>query len=476
MKRLHGVIDGKPFPSEASDTIPILYPATNQVQAEMDVALEREVDAAVDAAARAFPIWRRMTGTERGRILHRIADRLRRENDDLAMMEVMDTGKPISEANQVDVQSGADALEFFAGVAASMTGDYHTLGDNYAYTRCEPLGVVAGIGAWNYPLQITCWKAAPALAAGNTMVMKPSELTPQTTIRFAEICHQEGLPEGVFNVVTGDHRTGQHLCQHPHVRKVSLTGSVATGKRVMRDAAETLKHVTLELGGKSPLIIFPDANLGNAVKATMLANFYTQGEICSNGTRVFVHQDVIQPFTEMLRSATESLVIGDPRDPKTEVGSLISESHAESVMQYIQAGRDQGADLVCGGQRHGEVGNFVTPTIFSGCDDSMSIVQEEIFGPVLSLLTFRDEDEVLTRANATPYGLAAGVFTNDLNRAHRVTAELEAGTCWINTYNITPVEIPFGGYKQSGMGRENSRHALSHYTQLKTVYVETGDL
>lgn len=469
-------IGGRLHRSASSECLTTSDPARNEKICDVELALAPEVEAAVQSAVSAQRKWRAYSGTERGRILRAAADLLRSRNQELATLEVHDTGKPISEAIEVDVHSGADALEYFAGIAATIKGDHFQLGNNFAYTRREPLGVIAGIGAWNYPLQIACWKAAPALAAGNAMVFKPSELTPLTAIELAKTFCQAGLPDGLFNVVLGDHRTGELLVDHPRIRKVSLTGSVATGKRIMQSASASLKHVTLELGGKSPLIIFDDAKIDNAVKATLLANFYTQGEICSNGTRVFVHRDLHDVFLEKLIVATEQLVIGDPLDPKTQVGSLISPEHCQKVLGYIRQGVEQGAKLVHGGKQVGKHGNFVEPTIFDHCQDDMTIAKEEIFGPVLSLFSFTDEQEVIERANATDYGLAAGVFTNDLNRAHRVIAALDAGTCWINTYNITPIEIPFGGYKQSGFGRENSQWAIQHYTQLKTVYVEMGDL
>jgi len=433
----------------------------------------------VASAHEGFGKWSRMSGTERGRVLNKAQRILRDRNRDLAVLEVLDTGKPIQEAEAVDVISGADCVEYYAGLAASLHGEHMDLGGDFFYTRREPLGICAGIGAWNYPIQIACWKSAPALACGNAMIFKPAELTPLTALKLAEIYTEAGLPDGCFNVVQGFAETGQAMTRHPGIAKVSLTGEVGTGKKVMADAAQTLKHVTLELGGKSPLVVFDDADLEDAVNASMLANFYTQGEICSNGTRVFVQEGLHDAFLARLVEKTRSLKLGDPLDPATQVGALISKEHCEKVLGYIDLGRKEGAQVAVGGGRpedaalapHLARGNFVLPTVFAACNDDMAIVREEIFGPVMSLLSFKEEDEVIARANATPFGLSAGVFTRDLARAHRVVARLEAGTCWINTYNITPVEMPFGGVKQSGIGRENGRAAIEHYTQLKSVYV-----
>jgi betaine-aldehyde dehydrogenase len=340
--------------------------------------------------------------------------------------------------------------------------------------------VVAGIGAWNYPLQIACWKAAPALAFGNAMIFKPAELTPLSAVQLQQVFLQAGMPEGIFQVVQGYAETGQLLTRHPEIRKVSLTGEVGTGKAVMSDASASLKAVTLELGGKSPLVIFADARLDQAVSGALLANFYSAGEVCSNATRVFVHLSIKAEFLRRLIARVGAMRIGDPLDPATQVGSLISEQHMQKVLAYIARGRAEGARVLVGGERRvsGELrkGFFVAPTVFDECQDHMSIVREEIFGPVMSVLEFDDEEEVIARANATEFGLAAGVFTNDLTRAHRVIARLQAGTCWINHYNVTPIELPFGGVKMSGLGRENGRAAMEHYTQLKSVYVAKGDV
>ncbi len=468
-------------PPAAGAQFASINPATGQILGYVTSADAPQVNAAVLAAKRAQPAWAAMSGAARGRILHRAAEILRSRNQELAELETRDTGKPIQETSVVDVASGADCFEYFAGVAQSLSGEHLDLGTQaFGYTRREPLGVVAGIGAWNYPLQIACWKAAPALACGNAMIFKPAELTPFTAVKLAEVLREAGLPPGVFQVVQGFADTGRLLTRHPDIRKISLTGEVGTGKAVMSDAAQTLKHVTLELGGKSPLIVFADAKLENAVAGALLANFYSSGQVCSNGTRVFVQRSIKAAFLKRLVARVSAMRIGDPMNPETQVGALISEQHMLKVLSYIERGRAEGARILTGGARvtAGDLGNgyFVAPTIFDECRDDMSIVREEIFGPVMSVLEFEEEDEVIERANATEFGLAAGVFTNDLNRAHRVIARLQAGTCWINHYNVTPIELPFGGVKLSGLGRENGRAAIEHYTQLKSVYVAMGDI
>jgi betaine-aldehyde dehydrogenase len=458
-----------------------INPATGEVLGLVSVAGSAQVNAAVAAAVVAQRGWAALAGVERGRVLRRAAELLRSRNDELAELETRDTGKPIQETRVVDVVSGADCFEYFAGVAQTLSGEHIDLGAQaFGYTRREPLGVVAGIGAWNYPLQIACWKAAPALACGNAMIFKPAELTPFTAVKLEQILLEAGLPKGVFQVVQGFADTGRLLTAHPDIRKVSLTGEVGTGKHVMADAARSLKQVTLELGGKSPLIIFDDAKLNNAVAGALLANFYSSGQVCSNGTRVFVHRAVKAAFLDRLVKRVNAMKIGNPLHPETQVGALISEEHMNKVLTYIERGRAEGARILTGGARvlNGEMakGFFVAPTVFDNCRDDMRIVREEIFGPVMSVLEFEDEQDVIDRANATEFGLAAGVFTNDLARAHRVIARLQAGTCWINHYNVTPIELPFGGVKMSGLGRENGRTAIEHYTQLKSVYVAKGDV
>ena len=457
-----------------------IYTATGEVIARLSAATMTTVNAAVAAARAAQPGWAATPAAERGRILRRAADIIRARNRELSELETLDTGKPMQETLVADAASGADCLEYFGGIAASITGEHIDLGGSFAYTRREPLGVCAGIGAWNYPIQIACWKTAPALACGNAMVFKPSEVTPLSALRLAAILREAGLPDGVFNVVQGYGETGGMLSAHPDVDKISITGSVPTGKRVMATAAETLKAVTLELGGKSPLIVFDDADLNNAVGASMLANFYSTGQICSNGTRVFVQRAVLDDFLDRLVTRTQAIRLGDPLNEATQMGPLVSRAQYDKVLGYMALGVEEGARLVAGGgaARVNTLpeGLFVEPTVFADVTDGMRIAREEIFGPVMTVLAFDDEAEAIERANHLEFGLAAGVFTRDVQRAHRVVARLQAGTCWINAYNLTPIEMPFGGYKNSGIGRENARAAIEHYTQLKSVYVEMGDV
>lgn len=456
------------------------YPATGEVIARLCAAGSETVNAAVAAARSGFRVWAATPAAERGRVLRRAADLLRERNRELSELETLDTGKPLQETLVADAASGADCLEYYGGLAATLTGEHIDLGGSFAYTRREPLGVVGAIGAWNYPIQIACWKAAPALACGNAVVFKPSELTPLSALKLAEIFKEAGLPDGVFNVVQGYGETGAHLVEHPDVAKVSLTGSVPTGTKVAEIASRTLKHVTLELGGKSPLIVFDDAHLDNAVSAAINANFYSSGQICSNGTRVFVQKGLKEAFLERLTERTARARLGDPMDESVDTGPLVSQAQLDKVLGYIEAGRAEGARLVCGGNRATVQGFpdglFVEPTVFADVADHMTIAREEIFGPVMCVLDFESEEEAVARANATEFGLAAGVFTRDIARAHRVIGALHAGTCWINTYNLTPIEMPFGGYKKSGIGRENGHAAIEHYSQVKSVYVELGDV
>lgn len=471
-------INGSFVEDDQGKLIQVVYPATGEVIAHVHAATPNIIELAIESAANAQREWARLKPVERGRVLRRAADLLIQRNDYLARLETLDTGKAIQETLVADAPSAAEALEFFGGAVAAFNGDYFDLGGPFGYTRREPLGVCLGVGAWNYPIQIAGWKSAPALAMGNAMVFKPSETTPLSALALAEIYTEAGLPDGLFNVVQGLGPVGAALTSHPRIDKISLTGSVPTGRKVMATAGGQLKHATMELGGKSPIIVFDDADVENAIGGAMLGNFYSTGQVCSNGTRVFVQSGIRQRFLERLVERTKAIRIGDPLDPETQLGPLVSRAQHEKVMSYIEIGRQDGAELLFGGgapsMQGMDGGCFVEPTVFANVTDSMRIAREEIFGPVMCVLDFETEDVVVARANDTEFGLAAGVFTNDMARAHRVTAQLQAGTCWINTYNLTPVEMPFGGFKQSGIGRENSLAALEHYSQLKSVYVETG--
>lgn len=455
--------------------IEVIYPATGAVIAVVHEATPAVIEAALAGARAAQAAWAATRPVERARILRRAADIIRDRNSALARLETLDTGKPLQETLVADWPSGADCLEFFAGLVPSVTGDTIPLGRDFAYTIREPLGVCVGIGAWNYPSQIACWKSAPALALGNAMVFKPSEVTPLGALKLAEIYIEAGLPAGLFNVVQGRGAVGGALITDPRVDKVSLTGSVPTGQKVYAAAAAGMRHVTMELGGKSPLIIFDDASVEDAVGAAMMANFYSAGQVCSNGTRVFVQRGIKDRFLTRLAERTAAILLGDPLDEATQMGPLVSAGQLDKVLGYIAAGKAEGARLVVGGDRASlNTGYFVQPTVFADVTDGMTIAREEIFGPVMAVLDFDEEAEVLARANATDFGLAAGVFTADMTRAHRVIGALQAGTCWINAYNLTPVEMPFGGSKHSGVGRENGHAAVEHYSQVKSVYVGMG--
>ncbi|OLO08422.1 betaine-aldehyde dehydrogenase [Salinicola sp. MH3R3-1] len=473
-------IDGRRTPASGDQTFDAVNPANGEVIASVQQATAADVDKAIESAQRGQRQWAAMTGMERSRILLKAVALLRERNDELAELETLNTGKPISETTGVDIVTGADALEYFAGLAPAIEGTQIPLReDSFVYTRREPLGVIGAIGAWNYPIQIACWKAAPALAAGNAVVFKPSEVTPLTVMKLAEIFTEAGLPDGVFNVVQGDGSVGAMLTEHPGLAKITFTGEVGTGKKVMSAAAgSTLKDVTMELGGKSPLIVFEDADLDRAADGAMMANFYSSGQVCTNGTRVFVHRSVKEAFEAKIVERVNRIKAGDPLDPATNFGPLVSFEHLEKVASYLEIAKQDGARLLVGGNRmtDGDFGKgaWVAATAYTDCDDDMRIVREEIFGPIMAILAFDDEDEVIRRANDTEYGLAAGLFTEGLNRAHRVIHQIEAGICWINTWGDSPAEMPVGGYKQSGIGRENGVETLAHYTQTKSVQIEMG--
>uniref|UniRef100_A0A8I6ASL3 Aldehyde dehydrogenase 9 family, member A1 n=1 Tax=Rattus norvegicus TaxID=10116 RepID=A0A8I6ASL3_RAT len=424
-------------PVDASGTEKAFEPATGREIATFKCSGEKEVNLAVENAKAAFKIWSKKSGLERCQVLLEAARIIKERRDEIAIMETINNGKSIFEA-RLDVDTSWQCLEYYAGLAASM--------------------------------------------AGNAMIFKPSPFTPVSALLLAEIYTKAGAPNGLFNVVQGGAATGQFLCQHRDVAKVSFTGSVPTGMKIMEMAAKGIKPITLELGGKSPLIIFSDCNMKNAVKGALLANFLTQGQVCCNGTRVFVQKEIADAFTKEVVRQTQRIKIGDPLLEDTRMGPLINAPHLERVLGFVRSAKEQGATVLCGGEPYApedpklKHGYYMTPCILTNCTDDMTCVKEEIFGPVMSILTFETEAEVLERANDTTFGLAAGVFTRDIQRAHRVAAELQAGTCYINNYNVSPVELPFGGYKKSGFGRENGRVTIEYYSQLKTVCVEMGDV
>ena len=470
-------IDGEYVEDSSGTPINIIYPATGEIIGKVYSATPAIIERAIESGTKAQKAWARLSGTERGRVLNRAASIIRERNYDLSVLETYDTGKPISETLYADATSAADALEYFGGLAGSITGEHIPLPDgNWAYTRREPLGLCVGIGAWNYPTQIACWKGAPALACGNAMIFKPSEVTPLCALKVAEILIEAGLPPGLYNVIQGLGDVGATLVSDPRVDKVSLTGSVPTGRKVYASAASQMKHVTMELGGKSPLIIFDDADLENAVSGAILANFYSTGQICSNGTRVFVQRKIQDAFLERLVERLGQAIIGDPQVETTNFGPMVSQRQMDIVLEYFEKAKNEGARLITGGNPIAGDGFFIEPTVFADVTDDMTIACEEVFGPLMSVLTFDDENEVITRANATEFGLAAGVFTADLSRGHRMVDALDAGTCFINSYNDAPVEVPFGGVKMSGVGRENSKAAITHYSQLKSVFVRMDDM
>ncbi len=473
-------IGGRPAAAAGRRTFPSIDPANGQVLAEVEHSTREDLEAAVAAARRGQAEWAATPPRARARVLMRAVAILRERNDALARLETRDTGKPLSETRTVDIATGADVLEYYAGLAAALEGRQIPLREtSFAYTRREPLGIVAGIGAWNYPIQIALWKSAPALAAGNAMLFKPSEVTPLSALVLAEIYTEAGLPDGVFSVLPGlGSEIGAWLTAHPAVTKVSFTGGTATGGRVMASAASsTLKEVTMELGGKSPLIILPDGDLDRAADIAMAANFFSSGQVCTNGTRVFVPRSLKIAFENRILARIGRIRLGDPLDEATNFGPLASHAHRDRVMGFIRSGIEQGARVLTGG--HDVTGAFargayVAPTVFTDCRDDMEIVREEIFGPVMAVLTYDTEEEAITRANATAYGLAAGLVTRDLAKAHAIVHRLEAGICWINTWGESPPEMPVGGTKQSGIGRENGFEGLDRYTRTKSIQVELG--
>ena len=463
---------------DGSTRLDVINPATEESLGSVVAAGPQDVDDAVASARAALRgPWSALSARDRGRFLTNISRRILERVDEFARLETLHNGKPIFESRQIEIPAAAECFEYYAGWADKIHGETIPVKGNYlAYTLREPVGVVAAIVPWNFPLLLTAWKVAPALACGNTVIIKPATHTPLTALALAEVAQEIGLPPGVINVVTGrGSEIGDYLVMHPGIDKIAFTGDTSTGKTVMRNAATSLKSVTLELGGKSPNIVFADADLDAAVRGATTGIFYGKGEVCAAGSRLLVESRIKDEFVDRVAERTRKMRPADPLDPKTRLGALVSRAQMDRVLRYIDTGRNEGASLVAGGRRY-DIGTgkgfFVEPTVFANVTPSMTIAREEIFGPVLAVIEFADVDEAIAKANDCDYGLAAGVWTRDIKKAHRVARQLEAGTVWINTYNVYDTAAPFGGYKHSGFGREMGMHALTHYTQTKTVWVD----
>jgi aldehyde dehydrogenase (NAD+) len=471
------LIDNDWISSESGKTFPTINPSTGEEICQIAEADAADVEKAVRAARAAFERgpWRKMQASDRGRLLHRLADLIETHADELASLESLDNGKPVAVAKAVDVAATVGCYRYFAGWADKVHGKTIPInGDFFCYTRHEPVGVVGQIIPWNFPMLMQAWKLAPALAMGNTVVMKPAEQTPLTALRIGELIVEAGFPEGVVNLLPGYGPTaGATIAQHMDVDKVAFTGSTEVGHLIMEAAAKSnLKRVTLELGGKSPNIVFADTDLDEAVEGAHFGLFFNHGQCCCAGSRVFVEEKIYDKFVERSGERAKRRRVGDPFDPRTEQGPQVDDIQFEKVMGYIESGRSEGATLVCGGERVGDRGYFIQPTVFADVQDNMKIAREEIFGPVMSIIPFKSVDEVVARANYTTYGLAAAVWTHDIQKAHAIANSLRAGTVWVNCYNVLDTRAPFGGFKQSGIGRELGEYGLQQYTEVKTVTVK----
>lgn len=470
------LIDGKWVNSVSGRTFETINPTNGEVITHVQEGEKADVDKAVRAARKAFDHgpWRKMNARERGRLIYKLADLIEKHIDELAALETLDNGKPIRDSRNADLPLTVDCYRYYAGWADKIEGKTIPInGPYFCYTRHEPVGVVGQIIPWNFPLLMMAWKLGPALAAGCTIVLKPAEQTPLSALRVAELAMEAGFPEGVINVVPGFGETaGAAISEHMDVDKVAFTGSTEVGKLIMQAAARSnLKRVTLELGGKSPNIVFADADIDAAVAGAHFALFFNQGQCCCAGSRLFVESKIHDEFVDRMAKRVKGTKLGDPFDPETTQGPQVSQEQFDTVMRYIESGKSQGAKLVTGGNRHGNAGYYVEPTVFAGVQDEHKIACEEIFGPVMSVIPFKDIDEVISRGNRSMYGLAAAVWTKDITKAHRMAAELKAGTVWVNCYDVFDAAAPFGGFKMSGIGRELGEYALRNYTEIKTVTV-----
>jgi aldehyde dehydrogenase (NAD+) len=471
------LIDGKWVDSKSGKTFATFNPATEEKIADVAEANEADVDLAVKAARKAFETgdWSKMDARDRGRLINRLADLVEQNLDELAALETLDNGKPIRDSRAADLPLTIDCLRYYAGWADKIHGETLPIRGNYfCYTRKEPVGVVGQIIPWNFPLLMVAWKWGPALAAGCTIVMKPAEQTPLTCLRIAELAMEAGIPKGVINIVPGYGQTGAALVKHPGVDKIAFTGSTETAQLIMRDAAATLKRTTFELGGKSPNVIFADADLDAAIAGAEFGLFFNQGQCCCAGSRVFVEQKVHDEFVEKVTARAKERKLGNPLDPDTTQGPQVDQDQFNKILKYIDLGNRAGAKCVTGGSRAGKKGYYIEPTVFTNVKDDMPIAKDEIFGPVMSILPFKSVDEVVQRANTTNYGLAAAVWTRDVAKAHQIAHSVRAGTVWINCYDVFDAAAPFGGFKQSGIGRELGEAALANYTELKTVTMSLG--
>src|SRR5271154_5896852 len=470
------LINNRWIASESGKTFGTINPSTGEEICQVSEADAADVEKAVQAARAAFEHgpWRKTLASERGRLLLRLADLIETHADELAALESLDNGKPFSIAKAVDVAATVGCFRYFAGWSDKIHGKTIPVdGDYFCYTRHEPIGVVGQIIPWNFPMLMLAWKLAPALATGNTVVMKPAEQTPLSALRIGELIVEAGFPEGVVNLLPGFGPTaGAAIARHMDVDKVAFTGSTEVGRLIMEASAKSnLKRISLELGGKSPNIIFEDTDLDEAVEGAHMGLFVNQGQSCCAGSRVFVEEDIYDAFVEKSVARARKRVVGDPLDPRTNQGPQVDRTQFDRVMGYIESGHREGATLACGGDRVGDRGYFIQPTVFANVLDDMQIAREEIFGPVMSVIAFKHVEEVITRANRTNYGLAAGVWTRDIKKAHTVANGVRAGTVWVNCYNILDTRAPFGGFKQSGTGRELGEYGLQQYTEVKTVIV-----